>query len=690
MTRRARSSSKRAWFISVTLLIGLTPSLGLAWQLLGAGASRPRLSERERVLQALASDPTALINVKSRDMPSSPDILNHGRRATAALQRCLSDNIEANIRASCAVMLEALADRRALPTLQAALEDWDSSVRYSVAEALSAIPDPSSIDPLLKIFRRKDEDRQIRAAALRALGAISHQRVVKALRAELARHDPDSGSHMRWQVFDALWANRHLMSERTLVSDTVAALRSEDDALVDSATYAAASLSSPKLVSALIPLMEHESAEIRNRSVYALGRIGDKKATAALLAKLPDVREARMLNNIAFALERLDRAAFYRTITQVVEHKQATIRLNAAFVLGDVGHAEGLPLLKRVLEDPSDYVRTSAVVAVGKIRGDEDVVREAIDALQPFVKDPNLSIRQEAIYAIHGLSGQSKADLIYTELYDEIDSDKHPGIVHRAALELGKAGDLRVRDYLTDCYIYGGCSDSGTAAYVRANATDRTKGRVLLAWARSNPRFTPTVAALKPAGTLAVASSVFDEDSGYWAATTPAALQILGGLHDPSVVPIIEPFAKSEWTFHRVQTLVALARLGDDAAVSTLMSELDNLPAEYLGRFVANVAIIDEPEIRAKFEPKLKTAQASTRTELALAAAAVSLRWDPDASIFRFREALASSSGHERDLGQWYLKRDRSARVTWLLRRMLAREGSASTRRRIRTLLDVR
>ena len=43
----------------------------------------------------------------------------------------------------------------------------------------------------------------------------------------------------------------------------------------------------------------------------------DDTATRALLDRLPQVREARMLNNIAFALERLDRTSFFDAIAKL-------------------------------------------------------------------------------------------------------------------------------------------------------------------------------------------------------------------------------------------------------------------------------------------------------------------------------------------------------------------------------------
>src|SRR6185503_12057655 len=195
--------------------------------------------------------------------------------------------------------------------------------------------------------------------------------------------------------------------------------------------------------------------EVRNKAVYALGKIGDKTATKALLDHLPNVRESRMLNNIAFALERLDKKAFYATIATIIGHKQAVIRLNAAFVLGDVRHPEGLPLLENALGDASDFVRTSAVVAVAKVGQNDAAERKrALDDLGKYVDDANVNVKVEAVLGVHRLTEGGRADLIYTEIFTGLDADFHPEPIHRAALELAKSGDPRVRDWVAGCVIH--------------------------------------------------------------------------------------------------------------------------------------------------------------------------------------------------------------------------------------------
>ncbi len=623
-----------------------------------------------------------LINVTGREMPSSPDILNLGKRSTRALERCLSDNVDADIRRTCAILLGRLGDKRALPTLQTALADWDAPVRYQVIEALRSIPDRSSYEPLVKLFERKDEEPSNRAAILGALGTLSDTRALALLRSELRRKPADGQPDLRPEAFAALWASRHLMAPSTLVADVITALRSDNKALVTSATVSAAELRSPQLVPALIPLLEVPESPIRNKAVYALGRIGDKTATQALLARLPHVREARMLNNIAFALERLDSRAFYPAIRRLIEHKQAVIRMNAAFVVGDVHRPEGLPLLRKALEDPSDYVKTSAVVALGKL---DDPA--AIPLLEPFVASPNLSIRQEAIYAIHELSGRKRSDLVFGNLFQS----RNEAVRQRAAIELAKSGDPRVHDYLLQCLEWNQCGLRDVDSYFRQSKDPATSGRLLLAWTRGRSDLAGLISVLRPPGTLPLAASTLDASLARGEHDeAEMAIDLLGDLGDATVKDRLDRALADTDSWLRLHAAVAASRLGDGSADARIFQEFDNFPADWLPMLAQVLVRVQEAPARARLMPELAKRERGQDVDIALAAAAVHLAWDPDGAIFRMLDALASQSVRERDLAARYLRKNRSERVTWLLRRALARETRPTPRDMLRKILDLR
>ena len=687
MMRDAKQAARRRWIGPAALILSLLPALGVAVQAAAddelppeaAAAEESPWEARRRVLSAMPRDASVLINVTDREMPASPDILNMGKRGTLALARCLADNVDGGIRRTCAVLLGRMGDARALPALRAALEDWEPEVRAQAILALGRIPDAGSLDPLLQLFRRKDEEPMNRALILSALGALSQAKAVTVLRQELRKKPAEGEADLRATAFHALWMSRHLMARPTLEVEVAAALGSGERALQLAAIEAAAELRAGRLVAPLTPLLEHPDAEIRNKAVYALGLIGDKVATRALLARLPNVRESRMLNNIAFALERLDPGAFFTSIRQVIEHKQAAIRLNAAFVLGDVKRPEGLPMLEKALADPSDFVRTSAIVALGKLG-----TAEAQKPLERFVDDPNLSIRQEAIYALHALSGGKRADLIHEKLFQT----RSAAVRRRAAIELGKVGDARARDYLLGCMEQRYCEASEVAPYLRADRAAAVSGRVLLAWARGQEELTDLVAELRPQGTLAIATSSVDAALARGDRhEAKHAVDLVGDLGEPSVRGRFAGRLDERDAWLRVHVAVALSRLGDREAEAMLLADMDNFAAGWLPGFVAAMRRIQEPAVHARFAPELARRAKGQDVDVALAAAAVQLGWDPEGAIFRLLEGLGAPSAHERELAAGYLRRDRGQKVTWLLRRALAREKRDDVRDRLRELL---
>ena len=646
------------------------------------------LSKRKKaVLAAITADETALINVTQREMPASPDVLNLGKRGTKALARCVADNVDDGLRSKCAALLGRLGDRAALPALQGALEAWNPSVRGAAIDALRRIPDAGSVAPLVKLLQREDENPENRAAALEALGAMSDTKALGPLRAFL--HDDGALSNLRPSAFAGLWRARALMARQTLIDDVRYALQSNDESLIVAATYAAAELRAPALVGALVPLMGSVDGHVRNRAVYALGRIGDRAATKALVAQIPKVREARMLNNIAFALERLDPAAFYATIPQLMEHKQAAIRMNAAFVLGDVRRPAGLPLLEKALGDQNDYVRVGAVSAIGKLDAPE-----AIPVLEKYVDDKNGTLRTTAIYAIWALSDGKRADLLWDKLYSP--PTQKPTVKLEAALALARARDPRVAGDVVACIELQGCRIAEVDDYLRAlGAKDPGVGaRMLLQWAKGRDDLTDLVGALRPAGAgpLALAdaqASLAARDlrgTGY-------ALDLAGDVPDAAGAGVLRPLLAHDSARIRLHAAIALVRLGGAAATEaegSLWKDLDMVPEDRLPSVARVLARITEPAVRARLLPTLVARESSPDPAIALAAAAVHLSWDADAAFFRLLDAIATNRSRDRELATLYLMRDHRPLVTALMRRALAREERPPVRDLLRKLVEAR
>lgn len=684
-------------FRPLALALALLPSLWVTRRALAdfepddgdeemASASPPtEVSKKKRkILSAIASDETVLINVTRKELPASPDILDLGKKATKALARCAADNVDDGVRFTCATLLGRIGDKASLPALQGALEAWSPQVRRAAILALGKVPDASSRVPLEKLLAREDESADNLAAAYRTLGMLSDGKAVATLRTAF-RAPADKLRAGRLAPLEGLWKSRHLFARATLVDDVAFALKSDDTDVQLFGIRCAAELRAGELVNALVPLMEHKDGRVRNRATYALGRIGDKAATKALLAELPKVREARLLNNIAFALERLDPPAFYAAIGGLVTHKQASIRMNAAFVLGDVHRAEGLAMLEKALSDPNDYVRVSAAVALGKL--DEP---KAIPLLEPLVASKNFSLHEEAVHSIFALSGYTKKELVWNKLYLPA---QRPAVKLRAAVALGKALDPRVADDLLGCIEGGKCKLRDVDPYLRAAPDPKIPGRLLLAWAKGTSELGPLLALHKPVGASTLGLAQLSASYPHDARRAAFAADLLGDVGDAKAPAALLPLLGDEHARLRLHAAIALARFTAPEAVkadASLLSDLDTLPAEWLPTVVRLLAHVAEPAVRKRLLPELDKREKGKDLPVAMAAAAVRLAWDPEGAVFRFLDGLASKDALERDLAERYLARTWHPLLTTLLRRALAREPREPVKVSLRKVLDLR
>lgn len=190
------------------------------------------------------------------------------QRVVPALSRSLHDPVVA-VRETAAAALFRFGDHRALEPLLEALKDPAPSVRAMAILSLGEIGDPQVTPDLLRVLtapasnvllQREEEGQSfsgtfdydghvvlpynLRAAAVKALGAIGDPRAVQAL----------------------------------------ASVMVQDGKLRMEAEFALAQIGTPS-VEALLAVLQHEDPDVRADAVNALAQIGDPRAKPALLAE---------------------------------------------------------------------------------------------------------------------------------------------------------------------------------------------------------------------------------------------------------------------------------------------------------------------------------------------------------------------------------------------------------------------
>lgn len=187
----------------------------------------------------------------------------------------ISFDISYAVRSFAADALADIKDTRAVFPLIAALNDSDSSVRWSAVKALGKFNDWRALEPLLHLVHG-DTDKEVRGAAVEALGDTPPQSV-KMFIQMLERDD----SYVRASAAKVLGKLKDIRAVHPLV----AALRDKEDEVTKAAAEALGKIGTPA-VDALIAALKTEGTRLTAAEV--LGQIGDVRAVEPLISLLKD------------------------------------------------------------------------------------------------------------------------------------------------------------------------------------------------------------------------------------------------------------------------------------------------------------------------------------------------------------------------------------------------------------------
>lgn len=588
---------------STALLAGLLAGALVMSEAIGGDrkgdAPAESLSPREKVLRALKSNDGVLINLSASDLPSTTDMIRLGRPATPAIVNGLVNSMNSSVRAACAAVLTGTRDPRAVDALLDALDDPNESVRHLAITALGQVESGKATDRLLGLLDKPNTSYGIKRAALKSLGRLGDARAVKPLLAYFERTWDGAAQ-------DALWDLRRQLSdgqlERLVVKPLRAAQRGGSSApnhgVLTTAVRLAATLKIERAGPPMRAIFEGHSG-LQNKILNALGRIGDRDAVPFLKGLLDPAAPARVLNNVAFALDRLgeDVSGFLK---QSLADRRAYIRFNAAFVAGDLKAETVVPELLVALRDPNDYVRSNAAIALGNIAS-----KDAIAGLQAASQEKNPVVKADALLALARIDYPTYRDRIVREVIGGrhansrkkavafLTQRRDPQVIGAvlSALNPGHYGDraaglalLNSFDTLTD--------EAATAFLLRAAAANEYEQDAYRLIARfKDPRagFVVRQWLTQPAGAV------------------EQLLRIAGRYQDPTTVPLVTPWTDKKRSLSaQLHAAFALSQISQDAAAGqTLVGAIESLPL-HLKRTAAR--LLTEVEL-AKVEgltPKLR------------------------------------------------------------------------------------
>jgi HEAT repeat protein len=290
------------------------------------------------------------------------------------------------------------------------------------ADAIEAIvrQDAGIVEVLIEQLEAEDPDTQL--AAVVALGRLGDRRAAPAIAAALTRSPA-----MAVAAAAALARIGDPLAHHALLP----LLPHPDAAVRQAAIGALNSLGHPDLGAHVRDLLESDDPAERESAVRIAGYFGFPDAVDALLARAADpvegVRRAAVEH-----LPYLDDPRAMAALASAVSDTSAKVRAAAAQALAHVAPGVAEAPLLAALADEDAWVRYYAVRALGELGLGAARLGGAADA------DPAMHVRIAAIEALGGFRGASIADILLAHA-----SGDQPDLAAAAVRALGRSGDRR-------------------------------------------------------------------------------------------------------------------------------------------------------------------------------------------------------------------------------------------------------
>jgi HEAT repeat protein/beta-lactamase regulating signal transducer with metallopeptidase domain len=308
---------------------------------------------------------------------------------------------------------------RAVPALLGVVRDENVNVRLAAVQALGQLSDPRAIDALGEALRT-DSDARVREAAASALGEIDSPRAVSALISALGS---ERVTAVRAKI---AWALGEIEDPRA-VEALGAAIRDGAAEVRQQVVWALGEIESPSAVPMLITALRDSDTETRKQAAWALGEIASADAVTALSAATKDA-DAEVRGQAVWALGEIEDVAALPALTAALGDAEVEVRRQAVEAIGSLELRSAPPGLIAALRDRDPEVQQAAAEALGSL---EDAA--AVPALIPLTRSDNTDVKRAAVQALADIGGEAAIEAIVVLL-----KDQDPEIRKIAAEALGK------------------------------------------------------------------------------------------------------------------------------------------------------------------------------------------------------------------------------------------------------------
>lgn len=342
-------------------------------------------------------------------------------------------------------ILAAIGGQDAVSGLIGSLDDDDVNVASAAAEGLGISGSQTAISPLLKALERHPHDF-FRFNVLTALGRIGIPSPLPPFIKELA-----SVEILRRGVYECLgrigcdMAAADIVLEgvmstlpsirNTAICSLASVMRQIDPLFLQPVADRLSQLAVEEgLAERLAESYNNAGPELARAIVTLMGIIGGPIAISVLFKALNNENLAALASRM---LERIGKDSVDAAIMEFSkgdDQERANLCLFLAEHFGTEENA--VRTIEKGLEDKSDMVRRSAVIAVGKMSGTE-LVRK----VTKLVDDPSSLVRDAALQTLGIKCGSDSSIVAETALF--MKCSKNPELRQGAALLLVSTGDYR-------------------------------------------------------------------------------------------------------------------------------------------------------------------------------------------------------------------------------------------------------
>jgi HEAT repeat protein len=345
---------------------------------------------------------------------------------------------------ACGDLVAILGRQRPTKAVEPVIKALSSSsprLRREAARALGEIGDPRSVDPLLSRLRDKDPSPEVRREAILALGRM---RAANALEPIVETMD-DPTDDVR---VASVWALGQIGTEE-IVNPLSAALRKAQVASIDAAYWlgetrskaavaplgalilqsdidlelkravarALARIATEDVVPFLMDLLQDNDASVKVIAATALGQMKSATATAKLIERLIDNKEAPSVRSAAASSLGLIKAeTAVQPLIEALDAPEAEVRLTVAQSLFHIGERKVVKELVKLLNDPTPEVRKYCACALGRSK-----YEQAVEDLTRLLQDKTVKaaeVRLMVIWALGEIGCERAADELLPFLRD--------------------------------------------------------------------------------------------------------------------------------------------------------------------------------------------------------------------------------------------------------------------------------